>query len=157
MRRSCARSTRTAIIDTIYKPISPEATQNVCMVWVPTVGPWCDTSLNQDLYDPEGAAALLEENGWAKNGDGIWAKGDQVASIKWTVNTGNTRRENTQALVIPDMREKGFELIPDNSDAATFFQQRLPTLDIAARHVHQHRCSGSDGDVDHGVRLDPDS
>lgn len=118
------------IIDTIYKPIDPNATQNVCMVWVPTIGQWCDESLNQGLYDPDAAAKLLTDNGWAKGGDGIWAKGGERASIKWTVNTGNTRRENTQALVIPDMKEKGFELVPDNSDAATYFQQRLPTLDV---------------------------
>ena len=27
------------------------------------------------------------------------------------------------------MKEKGFELVPDNTDAATYFQQKLPTLD----------------------------
>ena len=62
------------------------------MVWVPTVGEWCDPSLNEGLYDPDAAAKLLTDNGWAKGGDGIWAKGDQKATIKWTVNTGNTRR-----------------------------------------------------------------
>ncbi len=118
------------IIDTIYKPIDPNAKQNVCMVWVPTIGKWCDTSLNANLFDPDGAAKLLTDNGWAKGSDGIWAKGGERASIKWTVNTGNTRRENTQALVIPQMKALGFELIPDNSDAATYFQQRLPTLDV---------------------------
>ena len=91
------------IIDTIYKPIDPNAKQNVCMVWVPTIGQWCDQSLNKDLYNPDAAAKLLTDNGWAKGSDGIWAKGGERASIKWTVNTGNTRRENTQALVIPDM------------------------------------------------------
>ena len=117
------------IIDTIYKPIDPNAKQNVCMVWVPTIGQWCDQSLNQNLYNPDAAAKLLTDNGWAKGSDGIWAKGGQRASFKWTVNTGNTRRENTQALVIPDMKAKGFELVPDNVDAATYFQQKLPALD----------------------------
>ena len=107
------------IIDTIYKPISPEAKQNVCMVWVPTIGQWCDQSLNQNLFNPDAAAKLLTDNGWAKGSDGIWAKGGERASFKWTVNTGNTRRENTQALVIPQMKALGFELTPDNVDAAT--------------------------------------
>ena len=130
LREAFVRSVDTTkIIDTIYKPIDPNATQNGCMIWVPTIGDWCDTSLNEGLYDPEAAAALLEENGWAKGSDGIWAKGDQRATIRFAVNTGNTRRENTQALLIPDMKEKGFELVVDNSDAATYFQQRLPTLD----------------------------
>jgi peptide/nickel transport system substrate-binding protein len=117
------------IIDTIYKPINPDAKQNVCMVWVPTVGQWCDQSLNQNLFNPDAAAKLLTDNGWAKGSDGIWAKGSERASFKWTINTGNTRRENTQALVIPQMKALGFELVPDNTDAATYFQQKLPALD----------------------------
>ena len=72
------------IIDTIYKPIDPNAKQNVCMVWVPTIGQWCDQSLNQNLYNPDAAAKLLTDNGWAKGSDGIWAKGGERASMKWT-------------------------------------------------------------------------
>ncbi len=89
LRQAFVRSVDTQkIIDTIYKPIDPNAKQNVCMVWVPTVGDWCDQSLNQGLYDPDAAAKLLTDNGWAKGSDGIWAKGSERASIKWTVNTG---------------------------------------------------------------------
>ena len=54
LRQAFVRSVDTqSIIDTIYKPIDPEAKQNVCMVWVPTVGDWCDPSLNEGLYDPD--------------------------------------------------------------------------------------------------------
>ena len=43
LRQAFVRSVDTQkIIDTIYKPIDPNAKQNVCMVWVPTVGEWCD-------------------------------------------------------------------------------------------------------------------
>ena len=134
------------IIDTIYKPIDPNAKQNVCMVWVPTIGQWCDQSLNQNLFNPDAAAKLLTDNGWAKGSDGIWAKGGQRASFNWTVNTGNTRRENTQALVIPQMKALGFELTPDNVDAATYFQQKLPGARHRDGHVHprsRHLTRGS--------------
>jgi ABC-type transport system substrate-binding protein len=45
------------------------------------------------------------------------------------VNTGNKRREDTQALMIPDFAAKGFNVVADNSDADTVFQKRLPALD----------------------------
>ncbi len=46
------------------------------------------------------------------------------------INTGNKRREDTQALMIPDMAAKGFNVVADNSDADTVFQKRLPALDF---------------------------
>ena len=45
------------------------------------------------------------------------------------INTGNKRREDTQALMIPDLAAKGFNVVADNSDADTVFQKRLPALD----------------------------
>ena len=110
---------------------------------------------NQNLYNPDAAAKLLTDNGWAKGSDGIWAKGGQRASFKWTVNTGNTRRENTQALVIPQMKALGFELVPDNVDAATYFQQKLPALDTELAMYIQTATPDPDGHHDHGLRLHP--
>ena len=47
----------------------------------------------------------------------------------WIINSGNTRRESTQALMIPELQAAGFNVIADNCDAACYFQQRLPALD----------------------------
>jgi peptide/nickel transport system substrate-binding protein len=81
-------------------------------------------------FDPEGATALLEENGWTKNADGFWASPDgTVPEVRWIVNTGNTRRESTQAYLIPLLQAAGFNVRADNCDAACYFQQRLPALD----------------------------
>ena len=83
-----------------------------------------------DSYDPEGAVALLEGAGWTLNGDGFWASADgTVPEIKWMVNTPNPRREATQALMIPEFAEAGFNVVADNGDAAAVFQQRLPAGD----------------------------
>ncbi len=58
--------------------------------------------LQPTRYDPAAAETLLTDAGWTKDGDGFWANrtGD-VPEIRWMVNTGNTRRENTQAFLIP--------------------------------------------------------
>jgi ABC-type transport system substrate-binding protein len=46
------------------------------------------------------------------------------------VNTGNTRRESTQAYLIPLLAQAGFNVVADNCEALPcVFQQRLPALD----------------------------
>ena len=52
-----------------------------------------------------------------------------MPEIHWVINSGNTRRESTQALLIPEMKKAGFNVIADNCDAACYFQQRLPALE----------------------------
>jgi ABC-type transport system substrate-binding protein len=120
---------RELILQNIYDPIFPGSPLLQCGLWVPTVGPWCDNTQFVDSYDPEGAAALLEENGWAQDGSGMWAKDGVVPEIKWMINTPNPRREATQALMIPEFAAAGFNVVADNGDAATVFQQRLPAGD----------------------------
>jgi ABC-type transport system substrate-binding protein len=97
-----------------------------------TPGPYCDpaTAPFQSWYDPEAAATLLTDNGWTKGADGFWVNPDgEVPEVRWIINTGNTRRESTQAFLIPMLAELGFKVVPDNCDAACYFQQRLPALD----------------------------
>ena len=118
---------RELILANIYDPIFPGAPLLQCGLWVPTVGPWCDNTQFVDSFDPEGAAALLTENGWAKDDTGMWANADgTVPTIKWMVNEPNPRRAATQALMIPEFAKQGFNVVADNGDAASVFQQRLP-------------------------------
>ncbi len=58
---------------------------------------------------------MLEAAGWAKCADGFWAKaGAEAPRIDWMVNTGNTRREDTQSLLIQKLAELGFNVVADN-------------------------------------------
>ena len=115
----------------IYVPI--EATAQLLNCGPITPGLYCDSNEAgswQDTYDPEGAAALLTENGWTQDGAGMWTNPDgEVPEVRWIVNTGNERRGNTQAFLIPELQAAGFNVIADNCDAACYFQQRLPALD----------------------------
>lgn len=118
---------RDAILTQIIHPDFPEVELLQCGVWVPTVGEWCDQSLWADVTpDPEKVTSLLEGDGWAKGADGIYAKAGKRLSFKWTVNAGNARREAIQALIIPKLQDQGIEAVPDNTDADTLFQTRLP-------------------------------
>lgn len=120
---------RNLILKSIYDPIFPGAPLLNCGLWVPTIGKWCDNTQFANSYDPTGAEKILTDAGWTKNGEGYWAKGGTVPDIRWMINAGNKRREDTQALMIPEFQKAGFKVRADNADAATVFQKRLPALD----------------------------
>jgi peptide/nickel transport system substrate-binding protein len=126
---------RDLIRDNIYDPIFPGGPLLNCGLWVPTIGPWCDQTIfgNADgtdaYYDPAAAETILTDAGWVKDGSGLWAKDGVAPEIHWVINSGNTRRESTQALLIPEMKAAGFNIVADNCDAACYFQQRLPALE----------------------------
>jgi peptide/nickel transport system substrate-binding protein len=134
-RKAFAKSIdRNLIRDNIYDPIFPGGPLLNCGVWVPTVGKWCDNSVfgtadgKDGFYDPAAAEKILTDAGWAKDASGMWAKDGTAPEIHWIINSGNTRRESTQALMIPELQAAGFNVIADNCDAACYFQQRLPSL-----------------------------
>jgi peptide/nickel transport system substrate-binding protein len=126
---------RNLILSNIYDPIFPGGPLLNCGLWVPTIGPWCDQTIfgNADgtdsFYDATAADTILTGAGWAKDADGMWAKDGVAPEIHWVINSGNTRRESTQALLIPEMKKAGFNIVADNCDAACYFQQRLPALE----------------------------
>lgn len=130
-RQAFAKSfDRNLVLKTIYNPIFPGAPLLNCGVWVPTIGKWCNDADFKNFYDPTAAAKLLTDAGWKKGADGFWAdKTGKVPTIRWIINTGNKRRENTQALMIPEFAKSGFKVVADNCDSACYFQKRLPALD----------------------------
>jgi peptide/nickel transport system substrate-binding protein len=119
---------RDAAFAQIYTPLTDgQGTLLECGPITP--GPYCEDAF-AGQYDPDGAVALLEDAGWTLNGEGLWANADGEAPvIRWIINTGNVRRENMQAFLIPLLRAAGFNVVADNCDAACYFQQRLPALD----------------------------
>jgi len=117
-----------SLMTQIYEPIVAGAKQLTCGPIVP--GRYCDETTFQNTYDPAAAEKLLTDAGWAKDSKGFWAKdGAAAPTIRWMINTGNTRRENTQAFLIPLMQKAGFNVQADNCEADCVFQKRLPALD----------------------------
>jgi peptide/nickel transport system substrate-binding protein len=122
---------RQALFDQIYGPIftSYGKTGQLLNCGAMVEGKWCPPDNFQNTYDPANAEKTLTDAGWAKNGDGLWAKDGTVPTIRWMVNSGNTRRENAQAYLIPLLKQAGFNVVADNCEADCVFQQRLPSLD----------------------------
>jgi peptide/nickel transport system substrate-binding protein len=118
---------RDALFAQIYTPIAPTGTLLQCGPITP--GDYCAGDEFVGSFDAEGAAKIMEDAGWAKDDAGYWAKDGVAPEIRWVVNTGNTRRESTQAYLIPLLQAAGFNVKADNCDAACYFQKRLPALD----------------------------
>jgi len=118
-------------IDAVYQQIYAPFAQGLPLLQCGPVapGPYCDPVF-KDTYQPDDAAKILTDAGWTKNGDGFWADSTgNVPEIHWMVNTGNTRRESTQAFLIPKLAEAGFNVVADNCEALPcVFQTRLPAL-----------------------------
>jgi peptide/nickel transport system substrate-binding protein len=122
---------REQLLTDIVKPFAPTATLNQCAAWITGVGPWCEGTAFTDIKpDPTKVDSFMAASGYAKDSSGIWAKGGKQLVIKWMVNTGNKRRENTQAEFIPLLAKQGFKVVTDNSDSDTVFQKRLPAGDF---------------------------
>jgi peptide/nickel transport system substrate-binding protein len=122
---------RDALFAQIYEPIFESAgAKGQLLNCGPIVeGPYCPTGLYQKTYDPAAAEKTLTDAGWEKNGEGMWAKDGKVPTVRWMVNSGNSRRENTQAYLIPLLKQAGFNVVADNCNNDCMFQQRVPTLD----------------------------
>jgi peptide/nickel transport system substrate-binding protein len=80
----------------------------------------------QDLTQVD---SLMEGDGWAKGGDGIWAKGGQRAAASFKTTAGNARRELTQDIVVEQAAAAGFEVTIDNQEAGDLFGTQLPAGD----------------------------
>ena len=118
---------RDALFKQIYIPLGGKELLQ-CGPMVP--GPFCNGDEFANSYDPAAAEALLTENGWTKGSDGFWVDpSGNVPDVRWIINTGNTRRESTQAYLIPLLTAAGFKVRADNCPAECYFQQRLPGMD----------------------------
>jgi peptide/nickel transport system substrate-binding protein len=76
-------------------------------------------------YDPEKAKQLLEEAGWVLGSDGIRvAKSAKVAPdgtrlrLKYSTTSGNKLREDSQVLIVEDMKAIGVELYIENAPSS---------------------------------------
>jgi peptide/nickel transport system substrate-binding protein len=116
-----------ALFAQIYTPIAADGELLTCGPIVP--GAYCPDGIFGNKYDQAAADTIMTDAGYAKGADGFWAKDGTPLEIKWMINAGNTRRENTQAYLIPLLQAAGWNVIADNCDAACVFQQRLPGFD----------------------------
>jgi peptide/nickel transport system substrate-binding protein len=83
--------------------------------------------------DVAGAQKLLEEAGYAKGSDGIYAKGGKKLSLRISTTAGNQLRETQEELFQAQMKQIGVDIKIANADNRKFFGEWLPAgnFDIA--------------------------
>jgi peptide/nickel transport system substrate-binding protein len=83
--------------------------------------------------DVAGATKLLEEAGYTKGADGIYAKGGKKLSVRISTTAGNALRETQEELFQAQMKQIGVDIKIANADNRKFFGEWLPNgnYDIA--------------------------
>ncbi len=83
--------------------------------------------------DVAAATKLLEEAGYTKGADGIYAKGGDKLSVRFSTTAGNKLRETQGELFQAQMKEIGVDIKISNVDSTKFFGEWLPNgnFDIA--------------------------
>lgn len=87
---------------------------------------WTNTDLTVDAYDPEGAAALLDEAGYTLGADGIRAGECNGEQVKLSFNFETTTAPIRIAIATAaqsDLAKIGVEFTPIHTPAGTFFGQ----------------------------------
>jgi len=83
--------------------------------------------------DVAGAQKLLEDAGYTKGSDGIYAKGGKKISVRFSTTAGNALRETQGELFQAQMKEVGIDIKIANLDSQKLFGEALPqgNFDIA--------------------------
>lgn len=94
-------------------------------MWMNNQPEYEDTSGEYAKADPDKATGALEAAGYAKGGDGIYAKGGERLSFRISTTAGNKLREDTEAVIQDQMKQVGIEIKIVNSDDvfAKFFPE----------------------------------
>ncbi|MEU0932889.1 peptide ABC transporter substrate-binding protein [Embleya sp. NPDC005971] len=80
--------------------------------------------------DPAKVQQIMTAAGWAKNGDGIWAKDGRAAQFTIVSLAGNQSRELTEQILQSQLRQAGFKMTIKNTSAANLFGKVAPAGDF---------------------------
>ncbi|HEY7607094.1 MAG TPA: ABC transporter family substrate-binding protein [Actinomycetes bacterium] len=102
-------------------------------IWLPGQKYYQDHFGEYGKGDTAGATRLLEGAGYAKGGDGIYAKDGQRLSLRISTTAGNQLRETQEQLFQAQMKDIGVEIKIANADSTKLFGDWLPNgnFDIA--------------------------
>jgi peptide/nickel transport system substrate-binding protein len=102
----------------------------VASSWIqPGVPPWAydESCPTQYPYDPAAAGRLLEQSGYAKGGDGIYAKGGQPLRLRLQT-TDSSLRKNVAQVIQANLKQAGIDLELEFMPATPFFAREGPLI-----------------------------
>jgi peptide/nickel transport system substrate-binding protein len=122
VRRALAMGVdRDAIIEQVILPMNPDAEPLNSIVYVNNQPEYEDHFGDVVGFDPEGAIALLEENGCERGDDDIFVCEGERLAFEFKTMAGNERREITSEILQAQWAEIGVELTIELLEAAVLF------------------------------------
>jgi peptide/nickel transport system substrate-binding protein len=95
-------------------------------LWMPFQKPYQDHFSQYGKGDVAAAQKLLEDAGYAKGSDGIYAKGGKKISLRFSTTQGNKLRETQGELLQAQMKQVGIDIKIANLDSQKLFGDALP-------------------------------
>ncbi len=142
---------REAIRTDLWQGLAVLATANIS----PALEFYYEPDVAQYPYDPDQAAALLEEAGWTLNGDGVREKDGETLSWTCTIITGDQARRPEAELVQANLNEVGFNMEIAEAPLATIQEgQRSGDIDMS---LYNWTYGGGDGEPDGSNTLRSDA
>ena len=121
------------LVDRTVKQFSDKAQPLGNRIWLTGQPQYQDHFGQYGKGDTAAATKLLEDAGYTKGGDGIYAKGGKKLSFRFSTTAGNKLRETQGELFQAQMKEMGVDIKIANVDSTKFFGEWLPNgnFDIA--------------------------
>ncbi|MEA3503121.1 MAG: peptide ABC transporter substrate-binding protein, partial [Actinomycetota bacterium] len=113
---------RASIVEAIIKPLAPGIDVLNNTVWMGNSANYED-HFSQFSYNPEGAAALLEENGCTMGGGGIYECDGAPLTFTWTTTAGNEARELQFEIAQKSLADVGIEVTAKFGPASEVFAE----------------------------------
>jgi peptide/nickel transport system substrate-binding protein len=95
-------------------------------IWMPFQKEYQDHFSQYGKGDVAGAQKLLQDAGYTKGSDGIYAKGGKKISLRFSTTAGNKLRETQGELLQAQMKQVGIEIKIANLDSQKLFGDALP-------------------------------
>ncbi|HEU4398758.1 MAG TPA: ABC transporter family substrate-binding protein, partial [Actinomycetota bacterium] len=121
------------LVDRTVKQFSDKAQPLGNRIWLTGQPQYQDHFGQYGKGDVAGAQKLLEDAGYAKGSDGIYAKGGKKISVRISTTAGNALRETQGELFQAQMKKVGIDIKIANLDSQKLFGEALPqgNFDIA--------------------------
>ncbi|MFF2851005.1 peptide ABC transporter substrate-binding protein [Streptomyces sp. NPDC058001] len=119
---------REALVERLYGPLGVK--QPAQSFNSPLVSRYAATDFSAYSLDLKKVEEIMTADGWAKGGDGIWAKDGRKAKFTVTTMAGNKRRELTEQILQTQLEKAGFAMGIQNTSAANLFAKVAPAGDF---------------------------
>jgi peptide/nickel transport system substrate-binding protein len=114
------------LVDRTVKPFTDKAQPLGNRIWVTGQPEYQDHFGQYGKGDVAGAQELLQEAGYSRDADGVYAKDGKKLSLRFSTTTGNRIRENQAELVQTQMKEVGIDIKITNAGPTKLFVEWLP-------------------------------